>query len=123
MTQISEPQARALAFLLNSVRPDWPQSSLLTLLERNRDVPSLGALILAATTKAMDATCRTPEPIFRTGPHWPVEARDQLPRGPRCRTHDDYEPCRGCRADRIAEHHDPYAQLDPDPRWVKETTA
>jgi hypothetical protein len=125
MQQITEQQARALAFLLNEMRPDWPIESLMTHLGRNREVPSLGALVLAATTKALDPTCKTPEPIFRQGTHWPAEARDQLPRGPRCAKHRDfYVPCPSCAGDRKAERtDDPYQDLPPDPRWVKETTA
>jgi hypothetical protein len=121
---LTEHQARALAFLLHEVRGDWPTASLLTLLEKHREVPSLGALILAATTKALDSSCRTPEPIFRTGSHWPVEARDQLPRGPRCRSHPTfYDPCPSCAGDRKAEPQpDPYQDLPADPRWLKETT-
>ena len=120
---ISEPQARAVAYLLNQIRPDWPVPSLLTLLERNRDVPSLGALIIAATTKALDPTCATPAPIFTQGTHWPAPHRDQLPRGPRCAKHKDfYVPCPCCRSEAIGEQpHDPYENLDPDPKWLKET--
>lgn len=123
MQTISEPQARALAFLLHEIRTDWPVESVFTLLGKHRDVPSLGAVIQAATTKALDRTCRTPEPIFQQGAHWPADIREQLPRGPRCQKHKDfYLPCPCCRSEAIGEQpHDPYENLDPDPKWLKET--
>lgn len=112
---LTEHQARALAFLLNQMRPDWPVQSLLTLFGKHREVPSLGAVMIAATTKALDPSCKTPAPIFTTGPHWPAEHRDQLPRGPRCTTHPTFnQPCPCCRADSIAEKKpDPYEQETP----------
>lgn len=121
--KLNERQAGWLAYLLKEIRDDWNRDALKTML-LEREVPSLGAVMIAATSKALDPTCRTPEPIFRTGPHWPTEHRDQLPRGPRCRTHPTfYQPCPSCAGDRKAEPQpDPYNDLPADPRWLKETT-
>ena len=105
MPAITEQQARALAYLLNQVRPDWPVPSLMALLEKNRDVPSLGALTVAAVTKAMEPSCKTPAPIFQPGTHWTPDVRADQPPPPRCPQHTSYyaHNCGGCRADRIAQ--------------------
>ena len=98
---ITEQQARALAFLLNAIRPDWPQPSLVTLIGQHTEVPSLSALTIAAVTKARDHTCKTPAPIFTPGPHWPAEDRATIPRGPDCPDHvgETAATCRCCHAD------------------------
>lgn len=103
--EVQEQQARALAYLLNQIRPDWPAPSLLALMEKNREVPSLGALVIAATTKALEPTCQTPAPIFAAGNHWPEAARADLPPPEECPTHTGKprHNCGGCRADRIAQ--------------------
>ena len=105
MPAITEQQARALAYLLNQVRPDWPVPSLMALLEKNREVPSLGALTIAAVTKALEPSCKTPAPIWAPGPHWIAETRADQPPPPRCPQHTSYyaHNCGGCRADRIAQ--------------------
>ncbi|SDW33706.1 hypothetical protein SAMN04487912_102377 [Arthrobacter sp. cf158] len=98
---ITDQQARAIAYLLHEIRPDWPVASLMSLIDKHRDVPSLGALTIAATTKAMESTCQTPGPIFHPGPHWPEAARSHLPRPPSCEDHIGQEStsCRSCWAD------------------------
>lgn len=98
---ITDQQGRAIAYLLHEIRPDWPVASLMSLIDKHRDVPSLGALTIAATTKAMEATCQTPAPIFHPGPHWPEKVRGQIPRPPSCEDHIGQEStnCRSCWAD------------------------
>lgn len=105
--EVQEPQARALAYLLNQIRPEWPVPSLLSLLEKNRDVPSLGALMVAAATKALEPTCRTPAPIWSPGPHWPQQTSAGLPPPALCPKHPPYyaHNCGGCRF----EHLEPQA--------------
>jgi hypothetical protein len=100
---ITDQQARAVAYLLHEVRPDWGVQSLLTLITKH-DV-ELGPLIIAATTKAMEATCVTPAPIFTPGPHWPAKSRAALPRPEPCKLHigEQAHNCRCCAADRKAE--------------------
>ena len=96
--RIDERNAWALAHLLHGQRPDWPVDSIMTLLSRHRDVPSLGALTIAAMTKALEPTCHTPAPIFHTGPHWPEQARHNLQPAPRCEDHPTFDgpTCRCC---------------------------
>lgn len=118
---ITDQQGRAIAYLLHEIRPDWPVASLMSLIDKHRDVPSLGALTIAATTKAMEATCQTPGPIFHPGPHWPEKVRAQIPRPPSCEDHigQDGPTCRSCWADvkagirprdRIGRHHTPESE-------------
>jgi hypothetical protein len=118
---ITDQQKRAVAYLLHEILPDWPVASLVSLIDKHSDVPSLGALTIAATTKAMEATCQTPAPIFHPGPHWPEAARRQLPKPPPCEDHigQDAHTCRSCWADvkagirpqtHIGKHHEAAAE-------------
>lgn len=113
---ITDQQARAVAYLLHELRPGWGVQSLLTLIDKHKP-HDLGALVIAATTKAMEATCKTPAPIFHPGPHWPEAARAQLPRPEPCEDHigQDAHNCRSCWADvkagirpqtHIGKHHE-----------------
>ncbi|MCZ9884129.1 hypothetical protein [Arthrobacter sp. B2a2-09] len=121
---ITNQQKRAVAYLLHEIRPDWPVASLVSLIDKHRDVPSLGALTIAATTKAMEATCKTPAPIFHPGPHWPEAVRAQLPKPPPCEDHigQDGYTCRSCHADikagirppdKLGKHHTPENEEEP----------
>ncbi|MFF1382795.1 hypothetical protein ACFVWT_04440 [Arthrobacter sp. NPDC058288] len=118
---ITDQQGRAIAYLLHEIRPDWGIASLMSLIDKHRDVPSLGALIIAAITKAMEPSCQTPAPIFRPGPHWPEKARPLLARAAPCEDHigQDGYTCRSCHADvkagirpadRIGKHHEPESE-------------
>lgn len=101
---ITEPQARALAYLLHDIRPDWGVTSLMSLIDKHKDAADIGPLILAATTKAMEPTCKTPAPIFIPGPHWPSKTKAHLPRPKPCLLHigEQEHNCRCCAADRKA---------------------
>ncbi|WP_461169297.1 hypothetical protein [Arthrobacter sp. Z1-15] len=101
---VTEQQARALAYMLHEIRPDWGAASLVSLIGKHHDsVPSIGALILAATTKAMEPSCKTPGPIFHPGPHWRTEdaAERFLPTPPACEDHETFAAhnCPCCWAD------------------------
>ena len=99
--QLTHPQATLLAHTLHEIRPDWGIPSLMTLLGNHREIPSFGALVIAATTKAMDETCKTPAPIFQPGGHWPEQVRHQVPTGPACEEHTTFPAanCPCCLAD------------------------
>lgn len=116
MPELTQPQATALAALLNQIRPDWGAKSLMTLLWDHRHQPDYAALCQAAVTKARDTTCKTPAPIFTPGPHWTAEDRAALPQGPPCVDHATFSAhnCPCCRSevlvgdrphDRIGKHH------------------
>jgi hypothetical protein len=136
MFRLDETQGRQLTAIMLATRPDWVPRDPGKMLEAHNTVGFLFAADFAHMIRALavyatqpdgngQAFGRSPDGYVRDGHHWTSTAPQgfEKPRGPRCRTHDDYEPCRGCRADRIAEHHDPYRDATPDPRWVKETTA
>lgn len=99
---ITDQQARAIAYLLHEIRPDWGITSLVSLIDKH-DV-TLGPLIIAATTKAMEASCLTPAPIYHPGPHWPAKSKANGPRAEPCPTHigESSHNCRCCAADRKA---------------------
>lgn len=101
---VTDQQARAVAFLLNQLRPDWGAGSLLTLIGKHPDV-ELGPLIVAAATKALEPSCATPAPIYHPGPHWITkQSRAALPRPEPCPQHvgEMAHNCRCCAADRKA---------------------
>jgi hypothetical protein len=100
---ITDQQARAVAYLLHELRPDWGVQSLLSLIGKHQDV-DLGPLIIAATTKALEPSCVTPAPIWVPGPHWPAKSRAKLPRPEPCPQHigEQAHNCRCCAADRKA---------------------
>jgi hypothetical protein len=101
---ITDQQARAVAYLLHEIRPDWGITSLTSLITKHADALDLGSLLIAATTKAMEPTCVTPAPIFIPGPHWPAKAKAKLPKPEPCQDHigQDAHNCRCCAADRKA---------------------
>lgn len=103
MPELTDPQINGIAWLLHELRPDWGVPSIKTLLLKNRTVPSLGALMIAATTKALEPSCKTPGPIFRPGTHWREEdaAGRFLSKPEPCEDHPEEAAhnCRCCHAD------------------------
>lgn len=103
MPDLTEKQVNGVAWLLHELRPEWGVGALKTLLMKNRAVPSLGALMIAATTKALEPSCATPGPIFLPGAHWPdpAAAERHLPKPPPCADHDTFAAhnCPCCWAD------------------------
>lgn len=102
---ITDQQGRAIAYLLHEIRPDWGIASLMSLIDKHKDAVTIGPLALAATTKALEPTCKTPAPIFIPGPHWPATAKASLPKPRPCPQHigEQEHNCRCCAADRKAE--------------------
>lgn len=120
---ITEQQARALAYLLHETRPDWGVQSLLSLIDKHKDAVKIGALTIAAMSKALEPSCKTPAPIFHPGTHWPVTARTNLPKPEPCPDHigEAAHNCRCCHADvkaglrpsqMIGKHYTPQAIYD-----------
>lgn len=97
---ITAQHARAVAYLLHEIRPDWGITSLVSLIDKHNGM-DLGPLLIAATTKAMEVTCKTPAPIFQEGSHWPLKAKVTLPKPEPCEAHigQDAHTCRSCHAD------------------------
>lgn len=98
---INDQQARALAYLLHEERPDWGVTSLLSLIGKHKDAVNIGPLTIAAMSKALEVTCKTPAPIFQEGSHWPLKAKVTLPKPEPCEAHigQDAHTCRSCHAD------------------------
>lgn len=101
MQELTERQATYLSHTIHEIRNDWPVPSLMSLFGQNRDITCFGALVVAAATKAMDPTCRTPAPIFHPGDHWPGQSRARLSAGPPCQDHETESAhnCRCCWSD------------------------
>lgn len=101
MKEINQQQASALAFILNQIRPEWTTKSIMTVIEKNKMMPSYADLVLAAVAKAREPSCATPAPIFMQGPHWPAPVRSKLPPAPKCEDHTTYDAhsCSCCWAD------------------------
>ena len=119
---ITDQQARAVAYLLHEIRPDWGVRSLLSLMEKHQP-GDLGALVIAATTKALEPSCLTPAPIFHPGNHWIAKAKANLPRPEPCEQHvgQSAHNCASCwgdvkaglrPADKIGKHHEPEEPIE-----------
>ncbi|MFH5879777.1 hypothetical protein [Arthrobacter sp. NA-172] len=104
---ITDQQTRAVAYLLHEIRPDWGITSLVSLIDKHQP-QDLGPLIIAATTKAMEASCLTPGPIFHPGNHWPAKAQAVMPKAKPCPDHigESSHNCRCCAADRKAQRNE-----------------
>lgn len=97
---LTPKQIEGLALMLHAARPEWPLAPLRAIIEKNREVPSYQAVVIAAITKATEPSCMTPAPIFTPGPHWPEEARTKI-HAPDCPDHigKPAHNCAGCWAD------------------------
>lgn len=98
----TEQQARALAYLLHEVRPDWGIDATVKVIGKHLDhAGDLGALVVAAMSAARDPQTLTPGRIFQIGAFWPADVQSCLPRPPACEDHPTFEAptCRCCWAD------------------------
>lgn len=115
MTEITEPQARALAALVHELRDGWDAAGTLAKLAEVRTRGSAWDIAHAALYAAEDQANRTPAIIAHAGPHWTRgKALGQsgpapdMPGRDRCTTHDHERAhnCRSCAADRKARSDD-----------------
>lgn len=99
--ELRPDEARAVAFLLNRIRPDWQIESTMKVLGQHKQVPSLAELTIAAVTKARQDSARTPATIFIEGDHWPKPTKMKLAPAPKCEDHptETAEHCHCCWAD------------------------
>lgn len=95
--------AETIARDVHAHRPDWDTAGVLAALARVRDRGTTTQLHAVALAAALDPRNRTPRIIELDGPHWSA-AHPTTPTGPapKCPTHTLEEPCRSCRADRLA---------------------
>lgn len=106
---ISEDQARAIALLVSQVRPEWLQSSIVTLIGRQARDADPAVVTVALLLAARDEETRTPgRALAVNGPVWAracqalqthqVQQPARPPmRGEECRTHPG-QWARGCTA-------------------------
>ena len=99
--ELRPDEARALAFLLNRIRPDWNIEAMMKIFGQNKMIPSLADLMIASATKAKLDIAKTPILIFTEGDHWPKPQKMKLPPMPRCEDHptEDAPTCHCCWAD------------------------
>lgn len=99
--ELRPDEARAVAFLLNRIRPDWQIESTMKVLGQHKQVPSLAELTIAAVIKARQDSARTPATIFIEGDHWPKPTKMKLAPAPKCEDHptETAEHCHCCWAD------------------------
>lgn len=125
------PNAAAIdriAAATHLLRPDWPKTSIATLIERD---PTLRArsfqdLAVALAYVATDPASTTPARVKEGGPWWRAvtgttsDHRTGAPPGPgivRCPLHDwEAARCRCCRSDYLATGHWPTGTTHPDAR-------
>lgn len=105
--QITSDQARALASLVHTLRPDWDIPGIAAAIHRARHrAPALG-IAHAALRLAERTDLRTPAVLEQDGAHWhptAVETRDDH-RFERCAVagHQSYPAwaCGACRAEKL----------------------
>jgi hypothetical protein len=95
--------ANGLAMAIRHIRPDWHLAAIQAALSQVADRP-FADVALAAVLVARDPQTRFPGRLLTDGPWWPTPApaAAALPAA-RCSIHLLSEPCRGCRADQIAD--------------------
>lgn len=103
-----DQQHRAIAFLVEAIRPDWGAPGVMAALDKLRDRP-LADVTVAAMRAAMRDDQRTPAVIALSGPHWlnPQQAPTTVPPSFRSSTH-----CGICSRDRSG--HERINSLDPE---------
>lgn len=99
-----------IAAAANALRPDWPVSSLKTILAAHAARPYMD-LAVAMTVVACDPATRTPARVNEPGPWWVAVRGYQTPSvgpgaEPRCTRegHECYAArnCAACRSERLA---------------------
>ena len=117
----TENELQRLAAAMNALRPDWPTSSLFTLLRSKHAGRAYADLAVAAVAVSVDPNTKTPARLSEAGPWWSLVRQDVTPQvgpgsDPRCEKpgheHERARHCRCCRAEALAEPDD----RDPDVR-------
>lgn len=108
---MNENELQRIAAATHALRPDWPTTSLVTLLKR----PELASktrrdVAVALAWVACESETKTPARVLEAGPWWAASnASGSVVRYPptreqSCRKHPGEWPesCRGCAGDRLA---------------------
>lgn len=125
---INSAQARALAVLVNTLRPDWDVPGIATAIHRARHRAPVDELATAAIRFAGRDDLRTPAVFADDGTHWmglPV-AEARAPQRPKCPTHGIAVRlvdglCTGCVADQKAADDNRDDTLTVSPRQLDVT--
>lgn len=118
-TTMHDHEAVRLAAAINSLRPDWPVSSLHTFIIRNLAARAYADAAVALTFVAVDPKSSTPKRVLEAGPWWrATQTEAGTYRPPRkdevCPVHVGSwaNSCSGCAADRLSGD----TTQGPDPR-------
>lgn len=91
--EIQDQTLRAVAFILNKIRPGWDQpGTVVKLAEAVAKGHDLSALTIAAVRAANDPANRTPAVIPLDGAHWREPAPRELARHVTKYVHDNVKP-------------------------------
>lgn len=101
MMKISQDQARALALVINGIRPDWDAAGIYTAIGRAKDMGDIAEVALAAIKAAQLETNRTPAVIAMQGPHWSSPSATVKLTAESCPIHDvrPAHNCHCCRSE------------------------
>ena len=102
-----DQQHRAIAFLVEAIRPDWGAPGVMAALDKLRDRP-LADVAVAAIRATARTDQRTPAVIAMGGEHW-AAGKQPTPTPPTVRSADI---CRCCIHDRAG--HDAINRLHPE---------
>lgn len=115
----SEQPLRAIAYLVEIVRPDWDTPGTMAALRKRPDAPIADLAMAAIWAAAHPKTHRTPGVIPLDGPHWRIEPQDDPTSTP---APVDYGPrCWVCGLDR--DLHTRQVALCADHEWIDPRTA
>ena len=118
VSPLAETDARALAHLMSTIRPDWDKAGCMSALRKvcDRELADVATAAISFTSRHDQ---RTPAALAQPGKHWtdtarPMtaeEAKAEMARPPRldeirCREHLQRRPCPGCAADAKAAQDD-----------------
>jgi hypothetical protein len=106
---MNEHEAERIAAALNMARPDWPKTSLMTLLKKHLMERPRRDVFVALAWVASEPNTATPARVLEAGPWWRAAAventgggpRDNIPNHLRCAT--CYQPQARCERVRFAD--------------------
>lgn len=131
---MNENEKARIAAATSALRPDWPATSIRTLLDR----PELQRrtrrdMAVALTWVACESTTKTPARVLEAGPWWQaaLDSTNPMRRPPRideeCRTHpgEFSGSCRCCASEQKAdvEDHGPADRPTPTTRTAEHVAA
>src|SRR5689334_1162705 len=106
---MNDHEAHRIAAAMHELRPDWPASSILTLIRKNLIDKPRRDVTVALSWIACEANSHTPARVLEAGPWWraagiegTVTKRDVMGRDERCSVCSMSEPA--CRIRYAADH-------------------